>query len=101
MWVFLDGKLFTRHATRSSELSGAEGASDSAGGVTAPVPGKIVSVAVAPGDEVTRGQRLFVLESMKMEFEIVAPRDGRIAALPISVGGHVEAGQTLVTWDES
>ena len=47
--------------------------------VSAPMPGKIMSVAVKPGDAVKRGQVLLILEAMKMQNEIMAPSDGKVA----------------------
>jgi biotin carboxyl carrier protein len=59
------------------------------GPVLAPMAGKVLEVHVAPGDRVESGQLLFVLESMKMQFEISAPRAGRVLAV------RVQAGQVL------
>jgi biotin carboxyl carrier protein len=64
--------------------------------VRAIMPGRVVKIFVAVGDEVSRGQGLLILEAMKMENEIVAPRDGRIAALPVESGTAVENGDDLV-----
>ncbi|HMA36640.1 MAG TPA: biotin carboxylase N-terminal domain-containing protein [Chloroflexia bacterium] len=61
----------------------------------APMPGKIIQVLVAAGDPVTAGQRLVVMEAMKMEFTIKAPHDGQVARLPVRVGQLVEAGAVL------
>ncbi|MGI8587648.1 MAG: biotin carboxylase N-terminal domain-containing protein [Chloroflexia bacterium] len=61
----------------------------------APMPGKIIQVLVSEGEEVAEGQRLVVMEAMKMEFTIKAPHDGRVARLPVRVGQLVEAGAEL------
>jgi acetyl-CoA carboxylase biotin carboxylase subunit len=66
-----------------------------AGGLTAPMPGKVVKVQVAAGQAVTAGQTLLVLEAMKMEHPVRAPTDGVVAALPASEGEQVDAGQLL------
>jgi biotin carboxyl carrier protein len=58
--------------------------------------GQIVRVNVAPGDAVLKGDLLVVLEAMKMENQIVAPRDGVIEELHVSVNDQVEAGRLLV-----
>jgi pyruvate carboxylase len=63
--------------------------------VAAPMPGVVVSVTVQSGDAVTKGQRLAVLEAMKMETVVVAPSDGRIAELLVASGTQVEAGDLL------
>ena len=64
--------------------------------IEAPIPGKVVAVAVAPGDDVTPGQSLVVLEAMKMENELTADRGGRVAAVHVAAGDTVESGAVLV-----
>ena len=64
--------------------------------VGAPMPGSIVDVCVAVGDTVKVGDRLIVLESMKMENDIVAAQDGTITGIGVSKGDMVNAGDTLV-----
>ena len=63
--------------------------------VTAPMPGNILSVNVAAGDAVKRGQVLMILEAMKMENEIMSPCDGVIASVNTSKGSTVESGALL------
>ena len=63
--------------------------------VCAPMPGNILSVNVAAGDTVKRGQVLLILEAMKMENEIMAPCDGTIASVNTSKGSAVESGALL------
>lgn len=60
------------------------------------MPGSIVDVCVAVGDTVKVGDRLIVLESMKMENDIVAALDGTITGIGVSKGDMVNAGDTLV-----
>lgn len=64
--------------------------------ITVAMPGKVVCVDVAEGDAVTQGQRLLVIEAMKMENDVLSPRDAVVAAIGVSAGDAVEAGQTLV-----
>ena len=64
--------------------------------VNAPMPGTILSVAVAAGQDVKSGDILVVLEAMKMENEIVAPRDGKVAQVVTSKGSSVNTGDVLV-----
>ena len=64
--------------------------------VRAPIPGRVARVMVKAGDAVTGGKGLVVLEAMKMENEIKAPRDGVVKSVGCSEGAAVEAGQTLV-----
>ena len=63
--------------------------------VTSPMPGTILSINVAAGDAVKRGQVLMVLEAMKMENEIMCPCDGKIASVNTSKGASVESGTLL------
>ena len=65
--------------------------------VKAPMPGTILKVAVAAGDAVTKNQVLCILEAMKMENEIVAPRDGVVAGVATAKGVSVQAGDPLVS----
>jgi biotin carboxyl carrier protein len=64
--------------------------------ITAPMPGAVVAVEVAPGDEVKRGQGVVVLAAMKMENEIKSPRAGRVKSVEVQAGQTVEQGRTLV-----
>jgi acetyl/propionyl-CoA carboxylase alpha subunit len=70
------------------------GAGDSA--LTAPMPGTVLEVAVAPGDQVQARQRLVVLEAMKMENPIAAPFDATVKAVHVAVGDRVAGGALLV-----
>ena len=63
--------------------------------MTSPMPGTILSINVAAGDAVKRGQVLMVLEAMKMENEIMCPCDGKIASVNTSKGASVESGTLL------
>ena len=72
-------------------------AGDQGGGLTAPMPGAVLSTAVAAGDSVTKGQLLLILEAMKMEHRITAPRDGTVETMHVAAGDQVENGQLLVT----
>jgi len=60
------------------------------------MPGKVVRVLVAPGDQVHAGQGLVVVEAMKMENEISAPRAGRVKSIEVNPGQNVETGARLV-----
>jgi len=65
------------------------------GVVRSPMPGKIISVSVAAGAAVTKGQPILVLESMKMENTIASPIDGTVSAVLVTAGDVVQHGQTL------
>ena len=77
----------------------AAAAAPAAGGekVTSPMPGTILSVNVAAGDAVKRGQVLMILEAMKMENEIMAPCDGTVTSVSVTKGAAVESGALLCT----
>ena len=64
--------------------------------VNAPMPGNILRIDVAKGDTVKAGQILVILEAMKMENEIVAPKDGTVAQVVTSKGAVVDTGSPLI-----
>ena len=64
--------------------------------VKAIIPGKVVAVSVEAGDAVTAGQQLLVVEAMKMQNELRAPRDGTIERVGVAVGVNIEIGDLLV-----
>jgi biotin carboxyl carrier protein len=85
-------------AARPPERGGAAVAaprSSVKGGVTAPIAGKVLRVAVTIGASVSAGDVLIVLEAMKMENEIKAPSDGTVKEILVSEGGRVSEGETL------
>jgi biotin carboxyl carrier protein len=63
--------------------------------LTAPMPGKIVRVAVSQGDMVAAGQPLIVMEAMKMQNEMKSPKDGKVRKILTAEGSTVNAGDTL------
>ena len=65
--------------------------------VHAIIPGRVLSVAVVPGDPVEAGQPLVVVEAMKMQNELRSPRDGVIARVAVGAGETIEVGDLLVT----
>ena len=67
--------------------------------LVAPMPGRIVRVLVGPGDEVAVRQPLVVVEAMKMENELRAPRAGRVREISAVPGASVEAGRVLLVID--
>jgi len=65
--------------------------------ISAPMPGRVVKVLKAEGTAVTRGDGIIVLEAMKMENELKAPRDGIVASVLVEEGQGVEGGALLAT----
>lgn len=63
----------------------------------APMPGLVVTIPVAEGQEVTKGQVLLILESMKMQNELKSPRDGKVNRIKVKAGESVEQRQTLLS----
>jgi biotin carboxyl carrier protein len=83
-----------RRGRRRSDPSGAAGQGEQR--IAAPMPGRVVRVLVAPGDEVSPRQPLVVVEAMKMENELSASRPGRVKEVQVREGTSVEAGKLLV-----
>jgi propionyl-CoA carboxylase alpha chain len=71
------------------------------GSLHSPMPGKVIRVEVATGDEVRAGQVLVVLEAMKMEHTLRAPHDGTVGEVDCRAGDQVEAGAVLVVVEEA
>lgn len=80
--------------------SAAKAPATSANALTAPIAGTVVKVLVDAGAEVKSGDTLLVLEAMKMETEVTAPKDGRVQSVDVVVGDAVRGGQVLVEWEE-
>jgi 3-methylcrotonyl-CoA carboxylase alpha subunit len=99
-WQGETAHLFTpQGATRITvldPLAHAGEAAQEAGRLTAPMPGKVVSFAVKTGDAVKAGQALAVMEAMKMEHTIHAPKDGVVAELLYAPGDQVADGAELI-----
>ncbi|PZT90014.1 MAG: methylcrotonoyl-CoA carboxylase [Citromicrobium sp.] len=89
--VFADG--LAHEFALQTRGSGAAAVGD--GAILAPMPGKVIAVDVAEGDTVTAGQRLMVLEAMKMEHALTAPFDGTVTELSASEGGQVQVEAIL------
>jgi len=93
-WVFLDGRTFlvgssTGQRTRVSST-------DEGDALAAPMPATVVRIEVTPGQSVTKDGLLVMLEAMKMELPIRAPRDGRVTTIHCRVGEIVQPGVPLL-----
>jgi 3-methylcrotonyl-CoA carboxylase alpha subunit len=95
--VFFDGMSFIFAAVdplhHTGEGAGAEG------GLTAPMPGKVIALLAEPGAKVAKGTPLVVLEAMKMEHTLVAPAAGTVRAFCYAVGEQVADGAELAEFD--
>jgi 3-methylcrotonyl-CoA carboxylase alpha subunit len=58
--------------------------------------GKVLALLVGNGEQVVKGQRLAIIEAMKMEHALTAPRDGRIAGVAVTAGSQVAEGANLM-----
>jgi biotin carboxyl carrier protein len=67
--------------------------------IGAPMPGLILDVVVTEGDEVKKGDKLLVLEAMKMENIIKSPGDGKIKTISVAKGESVDSGQKLILFE--
>lgn len=92
IWIDSD-----RHVVEEEgRASGPSGSARDSDTLATPMPAKVVRVNVAKGDAVTEGQTLVVVESMKMELGLTAPRDGVVASVDAVPGVLVAAGAVLV-----
>jgi 3-methylcrotonyl-CoA carboxylase alpha subunit len=90
--LFLDGEAWPFGAPRAGH---AAGGAVGDGAVVSPMPGRVIAVAVSQGAAVTKGQRLIVMEAMKMEMVLAAPFDGTVAELKAREGAQVAEGMLL------
>lgn len=99
-WVLNDGCLFHRRAAPARVNHDAAASSDSESTISAPVPGKVIAVNIRDGETVETGKVVFILESMKMEFEVKAARSGVIKSIKVATGVQVTAGELLADWQD-
>jgi 3-methylcrotonyl-CoA carboxylase alpha subunit len=92
LWVGTERYDFELDDPRTHEFS----ASAASGGLTTPLPGVVVSVAVAVGQQVAAGEVLMVIEAMKMEHTITAPYAGTVTAIHFARGARVPEGSALL-----
>jgi biotin carboxyl carrier protein len=100
--VLLKGELYTVQVQdeRAYRLAKARGTAVETSGeavIKSPMPGLIIAVSVKPGQEVKKGDKVIILESMKMENELRSPRDGVVHHVYVEPGAGVEKDQKLVT----
>lgn len=82
--------------TTPSEGTGTKMQSKGTGAIKSPLPGTVLSILVNPGDSVKVGQKLMVLEAMKMENNIDSDKDGKIISVKVKAGQQVMEGDVLI-----
>jgi biotin carboxyl carrier protein len=95
--VFVNGRLFRVEKRSALKVLREERGRQKKKDVKITMPGRVVQVLAASGDEVQEGQPIVVLEAMKMQNEIKAPQAGRLARVCFQAGEYVEAGSVLFT----
>lgn len=95
--IWLDGetKTIRYHDPIDYHASHADGAADDT--IAAPMPGTVIAVNARAGDAIARGETLLVIESMKLETAVKAPRDGVVEAVHVAVGQSFDRSAALAT----
>ncbi len=102
MWSFIragertDAEVVDERTRHIRSLIAPRDRKSDAGPIKAPMPGLVLRVLVAPGDRVTAGSGVLVLEAMKMENELTSTTDGTVSRVLVATGQAVEKGQPLV-----
>ncbi|HIA43994.1 MAG TPA: biotin/lipoyl-binding protein, partial [Gammaproteobacteria bacterium] len=114
--VEIDGHRFTSKVTKDNDLVVVQmpwgntslqelprfllpGKEEISGGLTAPMPGKVVELKVKVGDSISKGDVVVILEAMKMEHEVNAPADGKVSEIYIKKDEQLENGALLMIVD--
>ncbi len=100
--VQLGGQIFEvvvedERTRRLAGLRSSSGASTGEAIIKAPMPGVVVDVLVEPGQQVAKGEIVVVLESMKMQNEFKAPRDGKVHNVRVAAGDKIDQNTVMVT----
>lgn len=103
--VLIRGELYTvrvqdERAYRMAQARNTKTAVTGEAVIKSPMPGTIIAVPVTAGDKVSEGDKVVILESMKMENELRSPRDGVVSRINVEVGASVEKDQALVVIGE-
>ncbi|HJU42519.1 MAG TPA: biotin/lipoyl-containing protein [Vicinamibacterales bacterium] len=93
-WIFLDGNVWK--IDRQEAAGSKRGKTRGESSVMAPMPATVVTINTAPGKTVNEGETIIVLEAMKMELPIKAPRSGVVKAITCAKGELVQPGVNLV-----
>jgi len=93
-WVFLEGHVYVVDTAPPSRRKARHGHDETA--LASPMPATVAVINVQPGQRVAQGDLLVMLEAMKMELPIKAPRDGRVTAIACRLGELVQPGVPLL-----
>jgi biotin carboxyl carrier protein len=91
-----DVRVEDERSRRLSSARGKLGVDEGDAVIRSPMPGTIVAVSVSEGQQINKGDKVVILESMKMENELRSPRDGVVGQIMVEVGASVEKNQILV-----
>ncbi len=94
-WVFVDGQVATIETPRPGRRSGR----GTHAGVMSPMPATVIAINIEPGQAVSEGQTLLVLEAMKMELPIRAPQAGVVKTVACAMGDLVQPGVNLLEFE--
>ena len=95
VYIRLHGRTYVVGLPQSSAALAAAGQADNE--IRADMPGTVVAIHCAEGEEVASGQKLITIESMKLQIGLVAPRDGTVAKVHVGANATFERGATLVS----
>ncbi|HEX6734157.1 MAG TPA: biotin/lipoyl-containing protein, partial [Azonexus sp.] len=95
--IFFQGSTYV--LLRDDPLHRVDAGDSHGGGLTAPMPGKVVALLAQPGQQVEKGTPLLILEAMKMEHTITAPAAGTVKAFCYAAGEQVGDGAALVEFE--
>jgi biotin carboxyl carrier protein len=93
-WVFFEGRVYVVESAAPSRTKVRHAHDEAA--LASPMPATVAAIKVAPGQQVAKGDLLVMLEAMKMELPIKAPRDGRVTAIACRAGDLVQPGVPLL-----
>ena len=94
--ITVNGNVYDVTVEETAAAPAASGAEGSVK-ITAPMPGKVLSISANVGQAVKRGDTVLVFEAMKMENTVVAPEDGTVASISVAVGDSFEAGAVIAS----
>ncbi len=94
--VFADKARYELELAKTSDTVSADEHDETDGWLAAPMPGRVTALYAAPGDTVSKGQPLLVIEAMKMEHPVKASGKGRVGELRCALGDQIKEGEPLV-----